>query len=65
MGGPPTATRYTWQSGPLIHGTEYRFCVRVATAAHPAGIQPQNTDEHTATADTTAPVATALSARVI
>ena len=65
MAGPSSATRYTWTSGPLAHGTTYRFAVRAATAAYPSGIETQNTDVHAATADTTVPAATVLSTRVI
>ncbi len=65
MGGPISATRYTWQTVPLAHGQTYSFAVRAATAAHPAGIETQNTDEHSATADTSVPDAAVLAARVI
>ena len=64
MNGPTSATRYAWQTGPLIHGQTYRFAVRAATAAYPAGIETQNTDVHPATADAMAPAATVLSAHL-
>jgi len=43
------ATRYTWQSEPLTDGQEYRFVVRIATAAHPDGIETRNTEHYSAT----------------
>jgi len=64
MGGPTSATRYTWDSAPLTDDQEYRFVVRAATAAWPAGIETQNTDEHAATADADQPAAPVLTASV-
>ena len=49
----------------ITHGQTYHFSVRVATAAWPAGIETQNTDEHAAVADTTVPDAPVSSARII
>jgi len=65
MSGPAAATRYTWTSGPLTHGTEYRFCVRVASDSHPAGIETQNADEHEATVDSDVPTAAVLTAQIV
>lgn len=65
MGGPSSATRYDWTSGPLTNEQEYRFVVRVATAAWPAGLETSNTDEHSATADSDQPASPELTVGLI
>jgi len=65
MNHPTTATRYTWQSEPLTGGQEYRFVVRIATAAWPSGIETQNIASHAATADSDMPEAPELIATLI
>jgi hypothetical protein len=65
MDGPTETDRWSWTSGGLADGTEYRFVVRIATAAHPDGLETQNTDEHTAIADSDVPAAPVLVARVV
>ena len=37
-----------------------RLVARIATTAHPASIDPQNTDEHAATPDSSVPVVPAI-----
>ena len=39
--------------------------VRIATVAHPGGVETQNTDEHAATADSDVPTAPVLSASIV
>lgn len=65
MGAPTAADWYSWESEALVDEQEYLFAVRIATAAHPNGIETANTDEHAATADTSAPDAPVLAARII
>jgi len=65
MGLPTTATSYTWQSGPLTDGQEYRFCVRIATAPWPGGTETQGTREHVMAASSAAPAAPTLTARIV
>jgi hypothetical protein len=60
-----SAARYPWQSEPLGDGIEYRFVVRIATAAWPTGVETQNTDEHTAQADANSPAAPELTAHLV
>jgi len=60
LGNPTSAARYTYQSAPLTDGQTYRFVVKVATAPWPAGIETQNTDEHTVMVDTEQPDAPEL-----
>ena len=64
MNNPAEAARYSWQSGVLSDGQEYRFVVRVATAAWPAGIEPENSKECSAVADMTLVHAPTLSVEV-
>lgn len=64
MGNPTAVDRYTWDSGVLVDEQEYLFVVRIATAAHPAGIENQNTDEHAATPDSDIPSTPVLTAQV-
>jgi hypothetical protein len=64
MNHPTKAARYTWQSAPLTDGQTYHFTVRIATAAHPAGIETQNTDEVAASPDKTLPPVPVLIAQV-
>jgi hypothetical protein len=65
MGGPSAEAEWEWTSGVLTDDQEYRFVVRIATAAHPAGIETQNKDEHPATPDSSVPAAPALAAEVV
>jgi hypothetical protein len=58
------ATRYTWQSAPLTDGQTYRFTIRIATDAYPAGIETHNTDECAAMADASGPLAPSLFTRL-
>jgi len=65
MGGPSSATRFTWTSGALTNETIYQFAIRIGTAAWPAGIETANTDAHSATADADEPAAPVLSLSVV
>jgi hypothetical protein len=60
-----SATRYTWQSAPLTDGQTYRFTIRIATAPWPAGLETHNTDGHSATADSSAPLPPLLSVEIM
>jgi hypothetical protein len=62
---PKTADWWSWQSDALTNGVTYRFVVRIATDAWPAGFETQNVDEHSATASDSAPRAPTLSAAVV
>ena len=44
---------------------ECHFCVRIATAPWPDGLETQNTDEHTAAADSSVPAAPVVSAGAV
>ena len=65
MNNPTEATRYSWQSGVLTDKQEYRFVVRIATAAWPEGHETTNADTHAATADANLPTAPEMTAQVI
>ena len=65
MNNPIEAARYLWQSGVLTDGQEYRFVVRIGTAARPEGHETTNTDTHAATADADLPTAPEMTAQVI
>jgi hypothetical protein len=65
LGHPTTAARYTWTSAAVTDDQEYRFVVRIATDARPAGVETQNTDDHVATADSDSPPAPILVLEVI
>ena len=65
MGGPTAEASYDWESGVLENEQEYRFVVRIATAAWPAGIETQNTGEVYATADSVQPSQPVLQAQLI
>jgi hypothetical protein len=65
MDNPTSATRYTWQSAPLTDGQTYRFTIRIATAPWPAGLETHNTDGHSATADSSAPLPPLLSVEIM
>jgi hypothetical protein len=65
LGHPKTADWWSWQNGSLEDETAYRFVVRIATDARPAGLETQNVDEHAATASDSAPTAPTLSAAVV
>jgi hypothetical protein len=58
---PKTADWWSWQSDALT----YRFVVRIATEAAPAGYETQNVDEHSATASDSAPTPPTLSAAIV
>jgi hypothetical protein len=53
------------QSEPLMDGVEYRFVLRIASAACPEGIETQNTDEHAATPNSDVPASPALAVEII
>ncbi len=55
MGHQTAAARYAWRSAALTDGQEYRFVVRIATAAWPDGLETQGTDDQPATVDTHEP----------
>ena len=65
MGGPEEPDVWEWESGVLVDDQEYLFVVRIATAAHPAGVETQNTDEHAATPDSSVPDAPVLTAALV
>jgi len=65
MGNPTAADWWSWESEALTDGQEYLFVVRIATAAHPDGIETQNTDEHAATPDSSVPDAPILQGMVV
>jgi hypothetical protein len=65
MNHPTNAHRYTWQSAPLTDGQTYRFCIRIADASHPQGVETKNTDCYIAMAEKGAPVAPVLSAHTV
>ncbi len=65
MNNPAQAARYSWQSGVLTDGQEYRLVVRIATAGFPDGIETENSKECSAVADTTGAEAPALCAKAV
>jgi hypothetical protein len=65
MGQPTSAARFTWLSVPLTGGQEYRFVVRIATAAWPSGFQTQSVGEHAAAADADTPSTPELVGQVV
>ncbi len=65
MGSPTEVDWHEWESDALVDEQEYRFAVRVATAAHPAGIEDPNTHEVTVTPDSDSPDAPVLTAEVV
>jgi len=65
MGALAAATWFSWTSEALTNDVTYQFCVRIGTAAWPAGLETSNTDLHAATADSDVPVAPVLSVTVI
>lgn len=65
MGNPTAETSYAWTSAALTDGEEYRFVIRIATAAQPGGIETQNRAEVRATADSDQPTAPVLSVAVV
>ena len=62
---PKTADWWSWQSEALVDETTYKFVVRIATDAWPAGFETQNTDEHAATASSSAPSAPDVTAEIV
>ena len=65
MSNPTTAVWWSWTSEALVDEQEYLFAVRIATAAHPDGIETQNTDEHAATPDSDVPSTPVLTGEII
>jgi hypothetical protein len=65
MGWPTEETTYSWDSAVLTDDLEYRFVVRIGTAAYPDGIETQNTDQHVAVPDSDVPDSPALTLRLV
>jgi len=65
MGSPTKDADYSWESGVLVNGEDYLFVVRIATAAHPSGVETQNTDEHLVTPNSDVPTTPTVTAQVI
>ena len=65
LSNPTAEASYSWDSAGLVNGQEYRFVVRIATAADPSGFETQNTDEHAGTADSGTATAVTLAATVV
>ncbi len=65
MSNPTEEDSFSWDSGVLSDGTFYGYVVRVATAAHPGGIETQNTDVHYGTPDSDVPTTPVLDAKII
>ncbi len=65
MGSPTKDADYSWQSGVLADGEDHLFVVRIGTAAHPDGVETQNTDEHVATPNADVPTTPTVTAQVI
>ena len=65
MNNPIEAARYSWQSGVLTDGQEYRFVVRVATAQWPAGIETDNVTASSSLSDHAMPTAPVLTTGII
>ena len=65
MNNPIEAARYLWQSGVLTESQVYRFVVRIATAAWPAGIETDNVTASTGMSDHAMPTAPVLTTRII
>jgi len=65
MGAPEDPDVWEWTSDALVDDQEYLFVVRIATAAHPGGVETQNTDEHAATPDSSVPDAPVLTAALV
>jgi len=65
MDNPTAATRFTWRSAPLADGQEYRFCIHIATAPYPSGVETSNSDHHAAEADSSVPSPPTLTASLI
>ena len=62
MSNPTSTLRYSWTSGVLTNDVEYLFDVRIATAAHPAGIETDNEVKHGATPSNVSPTTPTLTA---
>ena len=65
MSAPDYATRFSWTSGVLVDASTYKFVVRIGTAAHPDGLETDNTGEYSATADSSVPSTPTLSVEVV
>jgi len=65
MNHPTSATRYTWQSTPLTDGQEYRFVIRIATAAWPEGFETSNADAYISIPDSSTPAIPILIGKLV
>jgi len=65
MSNPTAVAWFEWESGELDNGQAYLFVVRIATDAHPDGIETQNVIPKTATADSDQPDAVVVTGRIV